>query len=108
MKMIRAVMYWERLRLEEEGHAGYAEKGKDIVCSAASMLTGALAGALEEAEDRGRCEYKAKMGEGRAIIWANPAIGSVQEIKAYFKMAVKGYRMLQEQYPGYVTIREVR
>lgn len=106
--MIRATMYWARLRLEVDGHADYAEKGKDIVCAGASMLTGALAGALEEAEDRGRCEYKAKNGDGKALIWAEPAMGSVQEIKAYFRMAVKGYRMLEEQYPGNVTIREVQ
>ena len=106
--MIRATMYWARLRLEVDGHADYAEKGKDIVCAGASMLTGALAGALEEAEDRGRCEYKAKNSDGKALIWAEPAMGSVQEIKAYFRMAVKGYRMLEEQYPGNVTIREVQ
>ena len=106
--MIKAVMYWNRLRLEVEGHADYAETGKDIVCAAASMLTGALAGALEEAEERGRCEFKAKQTEKGSFIWADAAAGSRQEIKAYFKMAVTGFKMLQEQYAGHVTIREVQ
>ena len=105
--MIRAVMYWNRLRLEVDGHAEYDEKGKDIVCAGASMLTGALAAALEEAEERGRCECKAKIDEGKALIWAEAAMGSRQEIKAYFKMAVAGYKLLQEKYAGNVTIREV-
>ena len=41
--MIKAVMYWNRLRLEVDGHAGYDEKGKDIVCAGVSMMVNALA-----------------------------------------------------------------
>ena len=106
--MIRATMYWGRLRLEVEGHAEYAEKGKDIVCAGASMLTGALGAALEEAEARGRCECKVRYSEGKALIWAVAAMGSRQEIKAYFKMTVTGFKLLEEEYAGNVTIREVQ
>jgi uncharacterized protein YsxB (DUF464 family) len=109
MKMIRATMYWERLRLEVEGH-GEGEFGKDLVCCGASMLVQALDGTLAEAEMRGRCECKTRNdpGEsGKAIIWANPTMGSLNEIKAYFRMTVKGFRMLMEQYPGKVIVREL-
>ena len=105
--MTRVTMYWQRLRLEAEGHTGFAKRGEDIICAAESMLVGALAGALEEAEARGRCEYKAKQSEGSAMVWANPTMGSIQEIKAYFRMAIKGFRMLSEEYPGYIVIKEV-
>lgn len=106
--MIRATMYWNRLRLEEEGHANYDEKGRDIICAGVSALTCALAGALEEAEQRGRCEYKAKGKDGYALIWADPTMGSVTEIKSYFRMAVTGIRKMAEKYPGYITIKEVK
>ena len=106
--MIKAVMYWDRLRLEVNGHAGAGVIGQDIVCAGASMLVSALAGVLEEAEARGRCECKAKQGEGSSLIWANPTMGSMVEIKSYFKMAVKGMRMLAEEYPGNVVMQEVR
>jgi len=105
--MIRAVMYWNKLRLEVEGHAGTAEKGKDLVCAAASMMTGALAGALEEAMARGRTIGEWKQEDGNAVIWADPNMGSLNEIKAYFRMCVKGFRMLQEEYPANVSIKEV-
>ena len=105
--MIRATMYWSRMRMEVDGHADYAEKGQDIVCAGASMLTQALGATLEEAEARGRCECKAKNDDGKALIWANPTLGSMAECKAYFRMAVKGFRLLQEQYPGYVSMKEV-
>ena len=105
--MTKATMIWDRLRLDVEGHAGYAEEGKDIVCAGVSILTYALARALEEAEQRGRCEYKAKIEGDRALIWANATMGSLNEIKAYFRFAVNGLKMLAEQYPGNVTVKEV-
>ena len=106
--MIKATMYWDRLRLEVKGHADYAEAGKDIVCAGASMLTGALAGVLEDAEARGRTMFEWKDRDGELVIWADPNLGSMQEIKSYFRMAVKGRRMLAEQYPKYAELKEVR
>ena len=106
--MIRATMYWDRLRMETEGHAGYAEEGQDIVCAGASMLMYALGRVMEESEARGRCECKTKITDGKMIVWSNPTMGAINEIKAYFRMAVTGFRMLQEEYPGKVTIREVQ
>lgn len=105
--MIRTEMYWSRLRLEVNGHAGAGKKGHDIVCAAMSMITGALVGALEEAQQRGRVEFGYTEKDGQLIVWANPGMGSVGEIKAYFRMCIKGIRMLREEYPNYVEIKEV-
>ena len=105
--MIKAVMDWNRLRLEEAGHANYAEKGQDIVCAGVSILTNALANALEEAEERGRCSLETKERDGYAMITADPSMGNRQEIKAYFRMAVTGLKMMQEEDPKNVEIREV-
>ena len=105
--MTKAVMNWGRLRLELSGHAGYAAKGQDIVCAGISMLTGALAGVLEDAKTRGRTEFGWKEDGAEVAIWADPSLGSLQEIKSYFRMAVKGLSMLQEQYPKHVEIKEV-
>ena len=106
--MIKATMYWERMRLEVKGHAGFAEKGTDIVCAGASMLVQALVGSLDVAEQRGRCEYKAKNTEdGEAIIWAFARPGTQAEIKAYFRMCVTGLRMLQREYPTHVSVKDV-
>ena len=105
--MITATMDWNRLTMEVDGHAGYAEKGKDIVCAAASMLAGALGGVLEEAKSRGRCDMTSRDEDGHSVIRAAPRMGNVAEVKAYFRMAVTGFRMLQEQYPEHIRIREV-
>lgn len=105
--MIKGRMYWDRMRLEVGGHADYDVIGKDIVCAGVSMITSALIGVLEDAQTRGRTTFAYKDEEGQLTVWADPNMGSMQEIKSYFRMCVKGMRMLAEQYPKNVEIREV-
>lgn len=106
--MIRARMYWARLRMEIAGHAGYDEKGKDIVCAGVSALTYALAAVLEEAQRRGRTTAVIQESDGAVVIWADPEMGSLNEIKAYFRMCAKGIKLMQEQYPQHVEMKEVQ
>ncbi len=106
--MIKARMYWPRLRMEISGHAGYDEKGKDIVCAGVSALLYALAAVLDDAEKRGRTTAELEESEGAAVIWADPGMGSLNEVKAYFRMCVKGIKVIQEQYPQHVEIKEVQ
>lgn len=105
--MTRAVMYWDRMRLEVKGHAGGGEKGKDIVCAAISMLAEALVGVLDDASKRGRTIYECKDGDGLIVVWADPGLGNLNEIKSYFRMCVKGLKMLQQEYPNNVQIDEI-
>ena len=105
--MTKAKMDWNRMRMEIEGHAGGGTKGNDIICAGESMLICALIGALEEAQTRGRCEMDYEDRDGYAMIWADPSIGCSNEIRAYFRMTMKGLRMLQEQYPEHVKAEEV-
>ena len=105
--MIKVTMQWPNMKMSVIGHARYAETGKDIVCAAASMLTYALAGSLEEAHERGRTSYTMKEKEGMMILEADPNLSNAQEIKAYFRMACKGFRMLHELHPYHIEIREV-
>ena len=108
--MTNAVMYWNRMRIEVTGHANAGVMGMDIVCAGVSMLTGALIGSLEDAEARGRtiAEWKWNEEKAQLVIWADPNLGNLAEIKAYFRMCVKGLRMLKEQYPRNVDIKEVQ
>ena len=105
--MIIARMSWPRLRLEVKGHAQYGTAGNDIVCAGASTLVYALAEALRVAEERGRTEADIEDKDGKIVIWAEPSIYNLGEIKAYFKMFVNGMKMLQEEYPQHVKMREI-
>lgn len=105
--MIRAVMYWNQLRLEVEGHAGSAPAGQDLVCAAASMLTSSLIGVLEDAKARGRTEFEFRDNGERMVIHANPGMNHLAEVKSYYRMCIKGLKMLQEQYRQNVDLKEV-
>ena len=109
--MIKATMNWNEMRFEIEGHAKADEPGKDIVCSAASMLIQALAKSLLLGQQRGRMETRIKYNERDetliSAVSANPNAGSIQEAKSYFRMCVNGMRMLAEAYPKNVKMTEV-
>jgi uncharacterized protein YsxB (DUF464 family) len=105
--MIIARMSWARLRLEVKGHAQYGTAGNDIVCAGASTLVYALAEALRVAEERGRTEADIEDKDGKIVIWAEPSIYNLGEIKAYFRMCVRGLQMLKNQYPRNIDIKEV-
>ena len=87
-------------RLTVSGHAGYAEKGKDIVCSAVSILTYTLANKLDEDRAEG---LSADLSEGRSIIECEaPAKDLI--IRNDFRQTLLGLELLEESYPQYVSI----
>ena len=105
--MTKAVMYWSRMRLEVDGHAGGGEKGKDLICAGVSAIISALCEALRLAENRGRCESECEDEDGHAEVWAFPSMGYSNEIRAYFKMCIAGLRLIARTYPGNVKVEEV-
>ncbi|MBQ0037467.1 MAG: ribosomal-processing cysteine protease Prp [Clostridiales bacterium] len=79
------------------GHAGYAEKGQDIVCAAASMLWYTLAEGMREQE---------RMGHGTADIESDeiaflPADGC-GDAALIFRTIWKGLERLAEAYEEYI------
>ena len=60
--MIRAV--FGRDRVTVMGHAGYAPKGQDIVCAAASALVFSLIGSLRQEENLIRPGYVTAAAKG--------------------------------------------
>ena len=93
--MVEITFVPEKLSLSFHGHADYAEKGKDIVCSAVSTLFYTLVSSLEEMG----CELDVKAEEGDSYVEcvAMPPIrGHVMQ--TYWTILV-GLQMLAEQYP---------
>lgn len=97
------------IRLEVSGHAEYAEKGKDIVCSAVSILTYTLAHIIKEMEINERLSEPAtiKMDSGDSVIHAvfNDIYSFGKAIHT-LQVLVKGYRLLEVRYPEYVKVIE--
>ena len=78
--------------LEIDGHAGYAEKGKDIVCAAVSVLACSLVGYVSGCVKRedGHMSFSAGKMSSRA--------------RGAFDCAYGGFAMLAEAYPAHVTL----
>ena len=98
--MIQIRMDVEGMRLEIEGHAGYAPIGQDIVCAAVSTLTYTLAQnlALMLCAD----EYTADLENGHAYIEARPPETLAELCRGIFMTIANGYAMLEAQYGQYI------
>lgn len=98
----------EEYRLSVEGHSGYAEPGKDIICSAASILAYTLAQNLMFAEDDGIVqELQANLEQGNAEISCRPAAGQEEEIRCIFSVVRTGFLLLSTNYPKFINFSEV-
>ena len=95
----------EKLSLRLEGHAGYAEHGKDIVCASATILVGTVAQYAKLANEHGDFTIPPEivLNSGDAFVCCE----ATEEVKKMFAFAELGYRLLQHNYPQYVEIKSV-
>lgn len=84
------------MQLHAKGHAGYAEKGKDIVCAAVSCLMQTLAYSVEDGE---------YMDDGASGVTVEAAGGEGNYAK--FEMAVDGMRLIAGTYPEQVSFKDM-
>ena len=89
-----------------EGHAGQAESGKDIICSAASILAYTVAQTLTQMHKQGWLKKKPhiNLNEGKSLITCVPNEGYYDECLMVFFVAEMGYHLLASNYPQYVAL----
>jgi len=81
-----------------EGHSEYAEEGKDIVCSAISVLTQTITWGL--------AKYCKACGEQRKG-FISVKINEINETsKVLLKTLLFGLQQIQKEYPEQLTIKE--
>ena len=88
--------------LSVNGHAGYAEKGQDIVCAGVSAIVYALIGWLENNSDEARFISIDEMG-GEVII----SCEGDSDVASVFYMAAVGIEQIMNTYPDHVDINIV-
>lgn len=95
-----------KLSLRVEGHAGYAEHGKDIVCASASILAYTVAQFVMEAEHSGDLESSAeiRLESGDTIISCEPCEDTYNAAQNVYLFAKMGYAILAHNYPHYVRL----
>lgn len=83
-----------------EGHAGYADSGKDIVCSAVSALTITLENALRKLSDVQLMEFRYVKDRSPHIFIYMPDDKTDLLVDMY-RTGIEG---IQEEYPDYVKL----
>lgn len=88
-------------RIEIEGHAGYADHGKDIVCAAISALTQIFVASVDKfTEDK----IKYQITEGNAVIEYGNLSANAQLLLDSFLF---GIELIADSYPNNVRIDQV-
>ena len=97
----------ESVTLRVKGHAGLAEKGRDIICSSASILAYTLAQNIKGAETRGLFKYAPKISlkDGNTIITCRAKDDEAYtEILHTFLVVQTGYQLLAHNFPQFVAV----
>lgn len=98
----------KKMKLTFEGHANYAEKGKDILCSSASILFYTLKSNLEELDKT--------TFETMPVIIINKNFSSIEckpkeeyqhLITVIYKTILKGIYLLAENYKNFIKFSYV-
>ena len=95
------------LSIRLEGHAGYAEHGKDIVCASATILAYTLAQTIKDAEHFGYLASAPviKLDSGDTLLSCEAADEENRVLmRCMFAFAVKGFALLEHNYPKYVKL----
>lgn len=93
--------------LKIKGHAGYEEKGKDIICAAVSYGFNTLATVFldHERNEAFAKPLKLRNTAGAATIEATPKTEFEGLIDHDFYFALRGFSTLAQQYPEYVSVK---
>ena len=93
-------------RVQADGHAGFDEPGRDIVCAAVSALLQALALGLARLERYGHITDTAiLLDEGEAVLTATPTQGHQQAARLLFDVFGEALLRLAEEYSEYIEVR---
>lgn len=93
----------DEIKIDMSGHAGFAEKGNDIVCSAISTIEYIITSYASMNPDKGYLK-RHDAGAGYSIIRIIPAS---DEIYAVIEAAVLGLMGLEESYPEYINLKKI-
>ena len=101
--MITATYLPEQLRLHVEGHAGFAEAGKDLVCAAASSLFNTAAQALAMEDAKHTVVLTNEGGDALTYYFGRKR----KKAESILNTIAVGYGVLEKQYPDNVRLEVI-
>ena len=87
------------------GHTGYSSCGRDILCSAVSVLCYTMLSYLEGLFDEGiLCNFISEFSDGSALIRFELSDGADEgKVLEAVKAVLTGFSLLEENFPDFVT-----
>ena len=82
--------------LKTQGHAEYAEPGKDIVCAAVSILVFTLIESIDERDLSERSVIEQE--SGKVLVSVKPKQSTEVKIRAVFEVIKNGFLLLEKNY----------
>ncbi len=98
-----------RYRIELEGHAGYAEEGRDIVCAGISTLYYTLLNRMIDVQEQtlsANVSYNGVPEMEKSYIEIEYEDYIKPEIRIIWDTMMLGFRMMAEQYSRWVKMKE--
>lgn len=89
-------------RFTVKGHAGFAEKGSDIICAAVSAIAYTAVGALKMLV--GIKNYTERDGFMKCSIPADIAETKKNTTRIILETAIIGFKQIELSYEGYVSV----
>lgn len=97
----------KELKLSVTGHAGQAEKGQDIVCSAASILFYTLAQAVTDSEEMLTEAPVIEIDDGNGTVSCKPKEMFLATMQRTYWTVLTGLELLAHEYKDYVSFAVV-
>lgn len=97
----------ETMMVKVTGHAGQAEKGKDIVCSAVSILFYTLAQAVMDSEDMLVEEPVVTIDDGNGYVSCKPKEEYDATMQRTYWTILTGFELVAQEYKEYVSFEVV-
>jgi len=105
--MIRITYEKSSNRVTVSGHAGFGEKGEDIVCAAVSALVLTLGENIRVLQNtQSLSAYTVDVKEGSAALSCTAIAGMESVVRCVFGAVCCGFELVQNMYPEYVSYTE--
>lgn len=101
--MITIDVNLSKWKIRIDGHANFDEEGKDIVCSAVSILFYTACQTLEQFKD-GLVVNKVSFTKGGGTIKVKPKPEWEHSIALVFMTICNGFGLVSAEYPDYVKL----
>lgn len=107
--MLKIKVVKSTYKIEMEEHAEYAEKGKDIVCAAASILLYTLADTIDRSEKMLWNKPRIRIDEQKvkAFVQCVPKPEYEGNIALIYQTVLNGLQLLAAEYPENVSMKIV-